>query len=67
MKYSLPIASETLMNRLLREQSVLITPGGHFGIGRYMRIGFGYDIEHTRRGLQRIDPLIEELKEKRRR
>ena len=64
LKYRLPIASETLMNRLLREQSVLITPGGHFGIGRYIRIGYGYDIEHTRRGLQRIDPLIEELKRK---
>ncbi len=64
VKYALPIASETLMHRLLREQSVLITPGGHFGIGRYMRIGFGYDLERTRKGLQRIDPLIEELKQK---
>ncbi len=64
VRYRLPIASETLMNRLLREESVLITPGAHFGIGRYIRIGFGYDIEHAKKGLQRIDRLIGELKQK---
>ncbi len=64
VKYRLPIASETIFNRLRREQSVLITPGEHFGIGRYIRIGFGYDIEHTKKGLRRIDPLLKELREK---
>lgn len=64
VKYRLPIASETLFNRLRLEQSVLITPGKHFGIGSYIRIGFGYDIEHTKKGLRRIDPLLKELREK---
>ncbi len=64
VRYQLPIASETLMNRLRREESVLITPGAHFGIGRFIRIGFGYDVEHASRGLRRIDRLIEELKGK---
>ena len=40
------------------------TVDGHFGIGRYIRIGFGYDIQHTQRGLRRIDPLLKELREK---
>jgi hypothetical protein len=62
IRYRLPIASETLMRRLIREQSVLVTPGAHFGIGRYLRIGFGYDLERLREGLRRIDPLIEELR-----
>lgn len=62
IKYRLPIASETLFNRLRREQSVLITPGAHFGIGRYLRIGFGYDIAHTQKGLRRIDPVLKELR-----
>ena len=62
IKYRLPIASETLFNRLRREQSVLITPGAHFGIGRYLRIGFGYDIAHIQKGLRRIDPLLTELR-----
>jgi len=62
IKYRLPIASVTLFNRLRREQSVLITPGAHFGIGRYLRIGFGYDIAHIRKGLRRIDRLLQELR-----
>jgi aspartate/methionine/tyrosine aminotransferase len=62
IKYRLPIASETLFNRLRREQSVLITPGAHFGIGRYLRIGFGHDITHIQKGLRRIDRLLKELR-----
>ena len=31
-----------LADRLRLEQSVLITPGPHFGIGKYLRIGYGY-------------------------
>jgi hypothetical protein len=62
LRYRLPIASEAFMRRLLRERSVLVTPGGHFGIGRYLRIGFGYDVDHLRKGLERIDPVIEELR-----
>jgi aspartate/methionine/tyrosine aminotransferase len=61
IKYRLPIASVTLFNRLRREQSVLITPGAHFGIGRYLRIGFGYDIAHIQKGLRRIDTLLAAL------
>jgi aspartate/methionine/tyrosine aminotransferase len=64
VKYRLPIASVTVMNRLRREHSVLITPGAHFGIGRYFRIGFGYDPGKLRRGLGRIDCLLQELREK---
>lgn len=64
VKYRLPIGSVSLFNRLRLEQSVLITPGAHFGIGKYLRIGFGYDIEHIQKGLRRIDPLLEELRNK---
>jgi aspartate/methionine/tyrosine aminotransferase len=64
IRYRLPIASTTLFNRLLSEQSVLITPGAHFGIGRYLRIGFGYDIAHIQQGLHRIDPVLQALRDK---
>jgi hypothetical protein len=64
IRYRLPIASVALFNRLREEQSVLITPGGHFGIGRYLRVGFGYDIEKIRQGLRRIDRLLLELRKK---
>lgn len=64
VRYRLPISSTTLFNRLRLERSVLITPGEHFGIGRYIRIGFGYDAERTRKGLKRIDPVLDELRNK---
>lgn len=65
IKYRLPVASVTLFNRLRLEQSVLITPGAHFGIGRYLRIGYGYDAAKLNKGLRRIDELLRELREKR--
>jgi hypothetical protein len=59
--YRLPIGSEALFTKLRREQSVLITPGSHFGIGRYLRIGYGYDADHLGRGLERIDATLADL------
>lgn len=63
LRYHLPIASTKLFDRLREERSVLITPGGHFGIGRYLRIGFGYDLGKLRGGLKQMDPLLESLRE----
>ena len=39
----------------------MITPGAHFGIGRYIRIGYGYDVGKTLEGLARVDELLGEL------
>ncbi len=64
LRYRLPIASETLFNRFRKDQSVLITPGAHFGIGKYIRIGFGYEINHTLRGLKKLDAPLAELRER---
>lgn len=61
LRYRLPIASEPLFNRFRKEQSVLITPGAHFGIGKYIRIGFGYELQHTLQGLTRLDAPIRSL------
>ncbi len=66
VRYDLPIGSVALFDRLRRERSVLITPGGHFGIGKYIRIGYGYDIDYTLKGLARIDETLEELQRGRR-
>ena len=44
-----------LFDRLRKERSVLITPGDHFGVGRYIRVGYGYDVDYTLRGLARVD------------
>ncbi len=61
VRYRLPIGSVALFDRLRLEKSVLITPGAHFGIGKYLRIGYGYDIGKVREGLSRIDELLAEL------
>ena len=62
VKYKLPIASTALFDRLRTRHSVLITPGSHFGIGRYIRIGYGYDIDRTLRALARVDEAFEEIR-----
>lgn len=62
LRYDLPIGSAALFDRLRREQSVLITPGAHFGIGRYIRIGYGDDPAHLEAGLRRIDATIAGLR-----
>jgi aspartate/methionine/tyrosine aminotransferase len=62
VKYDLPIASTALFDRLRTRHSVLITPGSHFGIGRYIRIGYGYDIDQTLRALARVDEAIEAIR-----
>ena len=64
LRYRLPIASEPLFNRFRKEQSVLITPGAHFGIGKYIRIGFGYEIKHTLQGLKKLDAPLAALKKR---
>ena len=43
---------------------MLITPGDHFGVGRYIRVGYGYDVDYTLRGLARVDLVLEELRKK---
>ncbi|MEX1184732.1 MAG: aminotransferase class I/II-fold pyridoxal phosphate-dependent enzyme, partial [Gemmatimonadota bacterium] len=40
-RYDADIPSDVLAERLRTEQSVLIVPGSHFGLGRYIRFGTG--------------------------
>jgi aspartate/methionine/tyrosine aminotransferase len=62
VKYRAPIGAVRLFDRLRLEQSVLITPGSHFGLpGKYIRIGYGYDVERTLAGLARIENFFSGL------
>ena len=61
-KYNLPIKSTELIERLRMEQSVLLVPGDQFGLSRGIRIGYGYDVGETIKGLDRTDALIRTLK-----
>jgi hypothetical protein len=60
-EYDFPINSTDLINRLISEKSVLLVPGNHFGLDKGIRVGFGYDIQKTLKGLVMMEELIREL------
>ncbi len=61
MKYDLPIDSLPFVERLRDEESVLVVPGAHFGMEKYLRIGFGENREKLDEGLARISTFIAKL------
>ena len=63
----LRIDSRALVDRIRERQSVLLVPGAQFGIGRGLRFGFGYDIDHTLAGLRRVSRELRALALDRRR
>lgn len=63
LSYRLAIPSVRLFDRLRLEESVLITPGAHFGIGRFMRVGYGYDPNVLREGLDRLGAWLDRFRE----
>ena len=65
-RYRLPVTSAALVERIRREQSVLLVPGDMMGAGRSLRFGFGYDIERTLAGLARVDATLAALEPRRR-
>ena len=62
--YDLPIRSSALVERIREQVSVLLVPGDMFGLkkGKGLRFGFGYDIEHTLKGLGRVDEVLADLR-----
>lgn len=60
-RYHLDINSTHLVDRLMREKSVLVVPGDHFGIDHHLRISFGLPPAYLTAGLDRIHQLITEL------
>ena len=57
-EFDLPLSSTELTDRIREEQSVLLVPGDMFGLGKGLRFGFGYDIEHTLKGLAKVDETL---------
>jgi aspartate/methionine/tyrosine aminotransferase len=49
------------VDRLRVEQSVLLCPGDQFGMGKYLRVGFGSDVEFTMKGMERVDAVLRGL------
>jgi aspartate/methionine/tyrosine aminotransferase len=61
VRYVYPINSTELVTRLRVEKSVLVVPGDHFGMDRYLRLGFGEPPEYNRGGLDRLKDLLTSL------
>ena len=57
-KIGLPGKSADLAERIRTERSVLLVPGEMFGLKKGLRFGFGYDIQHTLRGLALASEII---------
>jgi aspartate/methionine/tyrosine aminotransferase len=60
-RYHLDVNSTELVHRLIHEKSVLVVPGDHFGMDRYLRIAFGQPADCLREALDRIHELLTEL------
>ncbi len=60
-RYNLPINSMELMKRLLKEKSVLVVPGDHFGMDHFLRIGYGPRPEYLREALDQVHAVLDEV------
>ncbi len=61
-RHHLDISSRELTRRLMEEKSVLVVPGGQFGLeDTYLRISFGMPAGYLRAALDRIHELIVDL------
>jgi aspartate/methionine/tyrosine aminotransferase len=61
-RYDLPIESGDLAELLRAEYDVLIVSGEHFGMGKYMRIGFGPPAALLEGALDRVATAIKRLR-----
>jgi aspartate/methionine/tyrosine aminotransferase len=59
IKYSLDINSTELARKLREEKSVLIVPGDHFGMDRYLRVNYGAPAAYLEAGLARIQTMLD--------
>jgi aspartate/methionine/tyrosine aminotransferase len=60
-RYHYDINSLELAERLRTEKSVLIVPGDHFGMDRYIRFGYGERPDYLKSGLARVSALLAEV------
>jgi len=61
VRYTHPIRSSELAERLRDERSVLVVPGDFFGMDGYLRIGFGSDPEYLTSALTHIGEFLSTL------
>jgi aspartate/methionine/tyrosine aminotransferase len=58
--YDMEINSTMFVERLIKQKSVLIVPGDHFGLDRFVRISFGVPQNYLTAALNRVREFIEQ-------
>src|SRR3954447_16238591 len=61
VEVALPMPTREVVERIRQERSVLLVPGEMFGIDNGIRFGFGYDIQHTLKGLSLVGETLASL------
>lgn len=61
VRYYFDLNSTQFVKRLCSEKSVLVVPGDHFGMDRFLRISFGLPKDYLVPALERIHQLIMEI------
>lgn len=61
-RYNLEINSTRFAEELMEQKSVLIVPGDHFGMDRFVRISFGLPHDYLMAALDRIHDFMEGIK-----
>lgn len=61
MRYRSHVNSSVFAEKLRAEKDLLVVPGDHFGMDRYLRIGFGNPRDELMEGLSRISEAFREI------
>ena len=61
IKYDLGINSTDLVLKLIREQSVMVVPGDHFGLDGFLRVSYGLPEDYLFGGLNAISEVLSKL------
>ena len=61
-RYHYDVNSTELMQRLRKEQDILVLPGDAYGMDHFLRIGICIPEDHLRVGLERMDNVFSQLK-----
>ena len=61
VRYDLDINSTEFVDRLIEDKSVLIVPGDHFGMDKFIRVSFGLPRDYLIPALDRIHELVKSL------
>lgn len=62
LRYNLEVNSTAFVDRLRRDKSVLVVPGDHFGLDRFVRVSFGLPHDYLLPALTRVHAMVEELR-----